>query len=101
MDETKLCMDCSAKIDSENVISRELEGETVILDMKTGTYLGLNPVGTRMWALIQKHGSLRKVFEELQNEYEVPANTLERDLLQLVDQLSTKGLVSLGAVDGR
>ena len=99
MDEIKLSMDCCAKIDGENVISRELEGETVILDMKTGTYLGLNQVGTRMWALIQEYGSLRRVLAELQKEYEVPPGTLESDLLELVDQLSAKGLVSLRAMD--
>jgi hypothetical protein len=101
MVESRVSLDCSASIDEDNVVSRELEGETVILDLKTGTYFGLNPVGTRIWALIQQHGSLRKVFEELQTEYEVSSETLESDLLQLVDQLSAKGLVSLGATNER
>jgi hypothetical protein len=94
-------LDCSASIDEENVVSRELAGETVILNLKTGVYFGLNPVGTRIWALIQEHGSLRRVFEEMQKEYEVSSETLETDLLELVDQLSAKGLVSMGARDER
>ena len=63
--------------------------------------MGLNQVGTRIWALIQEHGSLRKVSEKLQKEHEGSPDTLESDLLQLVDQLFPKGLVSLGAIDER
>ena len=95
MEESRISLHCSAKINEESVVSRDLEGEAVILDLKTGTYMGLNQVGTRIWALIQEHGSLRKVFEELQKEYEVPSEALESDLLQLVEQLQARGLVNL------
>jgi hypothetical protein len=101
MVENRASLDCSVNIDEDNVVSRELEGETVILDLKTGTYFGLNPIGTRIWALIQEYRSLRRVYEEMQKEYEVSSKTLETDLLELVDQLSAKGLVSLGATDER
>ena len=41
-------LDCVATINSENVVSRELEGEAVILNLESGVYFGLNEVGTRI-----------------------------------------------------
>lgn len=101
MPENQISLECLVRINDDSVVSRELEGEAVILNLKTGTYFGLNEVGTRIWALIQEHGSLNKVFEEMQREYEVPPESLETDLLQLVDQLQAKGLVCLVPTDER
>ena len=99
MEGSRATLDSFVKINEENVVSRELDGEAVILDMKGMTYLGLNQVGTRIWALIQEDGSLRKVFAALQNEYEVSPEALEADLLQLIDRLSAQGLISLRPMD--
>jgi hypothetical protein len=79
----------------EDVVSRELDGEAVILNLESGTYFGLDPVGTRIWSLLQKNGTLREVFETLQREYEVAPNRLEQDLLRLVGELYAKGLLRL------
>lgn len=76
-----------------DVVFRELDGEAVILNLESGIYFGLDQVGTRIWRLIQEHGALQKVFETMCAEYDVGADTLERDLLQLVDELRAKGLV--------
>ncbi len=88
-------LDCVATINSENVVSRELEGEAVILNLESGVYFGLNEVGTRIWTMIQQYGSLRKVLEAVQQEYEVAPQVLEKDLLELIDQLQARGLVKL------
>ena len=80
---------------NEDVVFRELDGEAVILNLETATYFGLNAVGTTIWNLIHQHSSLQKVFEIMGEEYEVAPEALERDLLQLVGQLSAKGLVSV------
>jgi len=84
-------------LDSRFIISREalfrdLDGEAVILDLDAGTYFGLNAVGARMWQLLERHGQLRAVFEELRDEYEVAPDDLERDLLALVARLAEVGL---------
>ena len=94
-------LDCVATINNENVVSRELEGEAVILNLESGVYFGLNEVGTRIWALIPEHGSVRKVLEVMQREYEVAPQELENDLLQLIEQLQARGLVNLSQPDER
>ena len=82
----------STFIVSKDALVRDLDGEAVILDLEAGTYFGLNAVGTRMWQLLERHGSLKTVFDELTQEYDVPPETLERDLLALVSRLAEVGL---------
>jgi hypothetical protein len=67
---------------------RELDGEAVILNLESGSYFGLNAVGTRIWHLIQQDGHLKTVFDTLLREYDVEAAALERDLLDLVARLA-------------
>ena len=82
---------------SDDVVSRDLEGEAVILNLESGTYFGLDKVGTRIWALLQQDGSLRLVFEAVQQEYDVAPEKLEGDILRLVGELRAKGLLSVSS----
>jgi hypothetical protein len=83
---------------SDDVIFRELHGELVLLNLASGVYFGLNDVGARMWQLLAEHHALRRVFELLQDEYDVAPATLEQDLRALVGQLSAQGLVRVDPV---
>ena len=80
---------------AEGVVFRDLEGETVLLNLGTGSYFGLDPVCTRIWQLCQEHGLLRSVCQSMQEEFDVSADELEADLLGFVDELLAKGLVTL------
>ena len=79
---------------SEEALSQEVNGETVILDLKSESYFGLDEVGTRVWQLLQEHGDLQKVFDAMLEEFDVDANTLASDMKNLVDDLIEKGLIS-------
>lgn len=81
----------------EDVVSREIEGETVILDLKHGTYFGLDAVGTRIWQLLVEHGRVLPAFEALLTEYDVDEGTLRADLTELLSQLRDKDLLRLTA----
>lgn len=82
---------------SEDVVFRELEGEAVILNLATGTYFGLDRVGTRIWQLIAEHGSTDKVVDAMLAEYEVDERQFRRDLDELIGRLSEKGLIRVDA----
>jgi len=78
----------------DDVIFRELDGEAVILNLETGIYFGLDEVGTRMWQLLEQHGSLRTACRDLEEEFDVQRQELETDLIAFVGQLHEKGLVA-------
>jgi hypothetical protein len=81
----------------EAVISRELEGETVVLNLETGVYFGLDAVGTDMWNALLRGGTLRDAFDAVLAQYDVQPAALEDDLLRFVNQLASKGLLQARA----
>lgn len=80
---------------SDDVIFNNLQGEMVLLNLKTGIYFGLDPVGSRAWQLIQDHGRLGPVRDAMLEEYEVAADRIWKDLQNLVTRLSENGLVEV------
>jgi hypothetical protein len=86
-----LSLNDSIKI-PDDVVFRELDGEAVLLNLTTGTYFSLNPVGTRMWQLIAESRSLANMLDTLLLEYEVDRAVLENDLFELCRQLCANGL---------
>ena len=79
---------------SDDVVLRELDGEAIILNLASGVYFGLDPVGTRIWRLIEQHGRLADVVTAMRTEYDAPAGRIERDLVELASELVQQGLVT-------
>jgi hypothetical protein len=80
---------------SPDVISQEVSGETVLLDLQSENYFGLDEVGTRIWQLIKETDDLRSIYNTLLDEYEVEEERLEKDLEALLGEISDLGLVKL------
>lgn len=80
---------------SSEVLFQEVGGEAVLLNLESERYFGLDPVGTRIWALLGEDSHLQHAHATLCIEYDVPAATLETDLLALIDQLADAGLVTV------
>jgi len=78
----------------DDVLFQELQGEAVLLNLKTGVYLGLNQIGTRIWQLLQEDGALSRVLEVMLQEYDVTPEKLAQDLLNLVAQMEQQGLLA-------
>ena len=80
---------------SPDVISQPVSGETVLLDLASENYFGLDEVGTRIWELIVERGDLQAVYDTLLSEYEVSEARLREDLSRLVEEVADLGLVTL------
>jgi hypothetical protein len=85
----------SKVIYQQDVIFRDLEGEAVILNLATGNYYGLDPIGTRIWALIQERGRVDAILDAILDEYEVEPELGKQDLLRLLGELESKGLIEI------
>lgn len=77
----------------DDIVFRDLAGEAVILNLASGTYFGLNEVGTRMWNLLATDGSTEHVLATVLAEYEVEESQLRQDFETLLRALSEKGLI--------
>lgn len=80
---------------STNQIACDMGGEMVILDLKSGTYYGLDVVAARVWTLIEQPALLGAIRESIMAEYEVDSDTCERDILAFLDQMQAVGLVEI------
>ena len=80
---------------SPDVISQEVSGETVLLDLESENYFGLDEVGTRIWQLLVEHGELEPVCATLLEEYEVEEAQLRADLAALLERLEAAGIVTI------
>jgi len=76
-----------------SVLSRELAGETVLLNLESGVYYGLDAVGTRAWNLLAEERTLADVCTIMLKEFEVTHDTLQQDLTTLVRELCEKQLL--------
>jgi hypothetical protein len=78
---------------ADEVLSSRVDRETVILNLKTGMYHGLDPVGTRFFEVLKNSSSLAEVHRQLLAEFDVPADRLEADLLALSEDMLAKGIL--------
>jgi hypothetical protein len=74
-------------------VSCDLAGEAAVLSLKSGTYYGLNPVGARIWSLLQQSRTVGEIRDAILAEYEVEPRRCEEDLFTLLDQLAAEGLI--------
>jgi len=74
-------------------VSAGLKDEAVILNLKNSVYYGLNPVGARIWQLIQEPITVAALREKILAEYDVEAARCEQDVLTLLEALKTQGLI--------
>ena len=80
---------------SDDVLISDLEGESVILNLKSERYYGLDKVGTRFLTLLSNSESIEQAFETLLAEYDVEAEVLRGDLTELLTDLREQGLVEI------
>ena len=78
-----------------DVLFREVDGEAVLLNLDSENYLGLDEVGTRMWAVLTTSDSVQAAYETLLSEYDVAPDVLHRDMDKLVQELVAYGLLEL------
>ena len=79
---------------SPDVLYQELDNEVILLEMKSGSYFGLDPVGARMWSLLAESGDSEIMFGQLLAEYDVDEPTLRGDTERLVAELVEAGLLT-------
>jgi hypothetical protein len=79
----------------DHVVFRTFAAETVVLNVQTGQYHGLNPTAGRMLETLQKAGEMESAVQELAEEFSQPAERIEHDLQTLCESLRARGLIEI------
>ena len=81
---------------SNDQVSSDLAGETVLLSMKTAHYYGLADVGARIWSLVREPTSVAAICDTIASEYDVSPERCQADVVRFLQELAQHGLVEVG-----
>ena len=79
----------------DDVLISNLQEESVILNLNSERYFGLDNIGTRMLSVLANSDSIEAAYESLAREYDVDRQVLRDDLIVLVENLRQQGLVTV------
>ena len=80
---------------ARNQVSCDVGGESAILNLDNGVYYSLNPIGARVWKLIEQPRRVGEIRDVLLGEYDVEPGLCESDLFVLLSRLLEQGLIEL------
>jgi len=87
--------DCSVVVAAKDQVSCDLAGEAAILNIKSGVYYGLDPIGAQIWRLMQEPRAVAEIQNAITNEYDVEPNRCAQDVVALLEKLLAEGLIEL------
>lgn len=85
-------LDGTVQIDTDNVIAREVEGEVVILDLRTQRYVGGNRSAAVLWPLLEQGTTRDAMTSRLAEEFGLERERAAADVEALIGRLSELGL---------
>ncbi len=77
---------------SPNATYQTIAGEAVLIHMQSGIYYSLNEVGTLFWEMLDGQLNLAECAAKISQEYDAPPAVVEKDLLELAQDLVREGL---------
>ncbi|MFA5321742.1 MAG: PqqD family protein [Smithella sp.] len=86
-------MNKTYKINESKAISETIDGETIIINLETGYYYGVNKTATVIWNEIQKNNPLKNVSQHFLNHYEVDEDTAVKSITEIIGLLLKDDLI--------
>jgi Coenzyme PQQ synthesis protein D (PqqD) len=82
-----------------HVLVRFLDRESVLLNLETEQYFGLDETGTRMWQIVTAAPNIDQAYQELLTEFDVDPELLRSNLIELLGRLVDSGLLQVLPAD--
>lgn len=77
----------------EGIVTADMNGETVMMDVMSGKYYNLGSVGGRIWDMLQAPMSREQLVAALIREYDVSSEQCSRDIAPFLEKMTTIGLI--------
>jgi hypothetical protein len=88
-------LNSTVKRKDAHTLTSQVADEVVMLDTKTGDYIGLNPVGSIIWERINQPIVVAELCNQLTQEYDVNAQQCQADTVAFLTQLNDAGLLEI------
>jgi hypothetical protein len=79
----------------EDIVAGDIDDEKVMMSVEKGQYYSLDPVGSRVWELIEKPVKVAALIDTLMLKYDVDRETCERDVLAFLEELREEGILQV------
>ncbi|HFD12781.1 MAG TPA: PqqD family protein [Crenotrichaceae bacterium] len=80
---------------NKEIISSEIDCETVMMDLNLENYFGLEAIGTRIWQLLENETTLQALCEQLTEEFEVGWDQCMEDVRTFLGELSAQNMIQV------
>lgn len=78
----------------DHIVVRALDRDFVLVDMRNGSYFGLNDVGARIWTRLGEGLDAETIASAIADEYDIAPTAALQDVVALLEQLTQAGLIT-------
>lgn len=76
------------------LLAVDMDGETVMMDMISGNYFGINTVGSHVWAVLETEHTVEEILKSLEGQFEISeSDTVQSDIISFLDDMVKQKLV--------
>jgi len=80
---------------ADDLVSCDLDGETALMSVENGKYYAMDPVGSRIWALLEQARPVSAMCALLLEEFEVESSQCQDDVLAFLNELAQDNLIKV------
>jgi hypothetical protein len=80
---------------NNEIISSDMDDETVMMNIEKGEYYGINPIGSRIWELIETPRKVSNICEKLCEEYDVTQEKCNNDVMHFLNHMAEKKIITI------
>lgn len=92
---TEIIDNTSRVVRRKDVMTTDLDGEIGMIDIESGKYYALDPIGSSIWSLIEEPVPVRRIVKSLLQEYDVDEATCSSHTIELLTSLRNKNLIAV------
>jgi hypothetical protein len=81
------------KLRVDDITWREIDGDLVVLDLRSSTYLTVNASGTLLMKQLTEERTLQELVQALVDAFGIPERLAHQDVRTFVDELRERGLL--------
>lgn len=79
----------------EDIVASDIDDEKVMMSIEKGCYYGLDPIGSRVWELIETPTRVSDLVDALLLKFDVDRQTCEQDVLAFLEELHDAGILQV------
>ena len=84
---------------NNNIIDGKLDDHQIMMHLEKGKYFGLNPIGKRVWELMEQPKTMDELIFVLLSEYDVSENQCRQEISDFLHKAITLDIIRKNDVD--